>query len=177
MKDLYVVMEEALRSCIEDIRRRSEQAGQVVTGKTLRALEVRMRIEGGNIIGEIWGRPYTGALETGSSPARKASQNPKLTQKIMAANLAQWMRIRGLATGMNDKQLKLAAEHLAWYIRRYGTELYRKGGRRDIITPGIEATVKTLTDRLGIYYEQLVIGAIDNNFFREPIKMTTNHAN
>lgn len=166
MKDLYVVMEQALNNCVEDIKRRSTQAGQVVTGKTLRALEVRMRIEGGNIIGEIWGRPYTGALETGSRPARKASQNPKLTQKIMAANLAQWMKVRGLATGMTDKQLKLAAEHLAWYIRRYGTQLYRNGGRRDIITPGIEATVQTLSDRLGVYYEQLVTDSIENNFFK-----------
>lgn len=163
MKDLYVVMQEALRDCIADIRRRSTQAGQVATGRTLRALEVRMRIEGGNIIGEIWGLPYTGALETGSRPARRKGSDAD--RRAMEQNLKEWARIRGLTAGMTDKQADNLARYLAWHIKRYGTELYRKGGRRDIITPAIEATKRTLEDRLGVYYEQLVTGAIDNNFF------------
>ena len=158
-------IEKALTDCVNDIKRRSTQAGQVATGRTLRALEVRVRREGVNVIGEIWGRPFTGVLETGSRPAHKASQNSKLTKKIMAVNLAEWMRIRGLATGMNDKQLKLAAEHLAWYIKRYGSALYRKGGRRDIITPAVEATKNELTERLGAYYEQLLTSDINVKFF------------
>ena len=55
----------ALDDCVNDIKRRSTQAGQVATGKTLRSLEVRVRNEGEAIIGEIWGRPFTGVLETG----------------------------------------------------------------------------------------------------------------
>lgn len=161
MKDLYVVMQEALRDCIADIRRRSTQAGQVATGRTLRALEVRMRIEGGNIIGEIWGLPYTGALETGSRPAKPKYQGKPSREFV--ASMKEWVKVRGLA--LNDKQAQQIAFYLAWYIKRYGTRLYREGGRRDIITPAIEATKRTLEDRLGVYYEQLVTGAIDNNFF------------
>ena len=161
MKDLYVVMQEALRDCIADIRRRSEQAGQVATGRTLRVLEVRMRIEGGNIIGEIWGLPYTGALETGSRPAKPKYQGKPSREFV--ASMKEWVKVRGLA--LNDKQAQQIAFYLAWYIKRYGTRLYRRGGRRDIITPAIEATKRTLEDRLGVYYEQLVTGAIDNNFF------------
>lgn len=161
MKDLYVVMQEALRDCIADIRRRSTQAGQVATGRTLRALEVRMRIEGGNIIGEIWGLPYTGALETGSRPAKPKYQGKPSREFV--ASMKEWVKVRGLA--LNDKQAQQIAFYLAWYIKRYGTRLYREGGRRDIITPAIEATRRTLEDRLGVYYEQLVTGAIDNNFF------------
>lgn len=153
--DLYQTIQRTLQDAVDDIKRRSTQAGQVATGRTLRALEVRMKAEGQEIIGQIWGRPFTGALETGSRPASKASHNPKLTQKVMAVNLAQWMRVRGLSSDLTDKQLKQAAEHLAWYIRRYGSKLYREGGRRDIITPAIESTKKVLVERLGMDFENL----------------------
>lgn len=158
-------IEKALTDCVNDIKRRSTQAGQVATGRTLRALEVRVRREGVNVIGEIWGRPFTGVLETGSRPASRASRNPKLTRKVMAVDLAEWMRIRGLTNGLTDEQRKHAAEHLAWYIRKYGSALYRKGGRRDIITPAVEATKNELTERLGAYYEQLLTSDINNKFF------------
>lgn len=158
-------IEKALTDCVNDIKRRSTQAGQVATGRTLRALEVRVRREGVNVIGEIWGRPFTGALETGSRPASRASRNPKLTRKVMAVDLAEWMRIRGLTNGLTDEQRKHAAEHLAWYIRKYGSALYRKGGRRDIITPAVEATKNELTERLGAYFEQLLTSDINNKFF------------
>lgn len=158
-------IEKALTDCVNDIKRRSTQAGQVATGRTLRALEVRVRREGVNVIGEIWGRPFTGVLETGSRPASRASRNPKLTRKVMAVDLAEWMRIRGLTNGLTDEQRKHAAEHLAWYIRKYGSALYRKGGRRDIITPAVEATKNELTERLGAYYEQLLTSDINVKFF------------
>ena len=81
--DLYRTIQQTLLDAVEDIKRRSTQAGQVATGKTLRALEVRMKAEGLEIIGQIWGRPFTGALETGSRPARKegtaASRGSSLT--------------------------------------------------------------------------------------------------
>ena len=158
-------IEKALTDCVNDIKRRSTQAGQVATGRTLRALEVRVRREGVNVIGEIWGRPFTGVLETGSRPASRASRNPKLTRKVMAVDLAEWMRIRGLTNGLTDEQRKHAAEHLAWYIRKYGSALYRKGGRRDIITPAVEATKNELAERLGAYFEQLLTSDINNKFF------------
>ena len=161
--DIYGIIQGALNDCVNDIKRRSTQAGQVASGKTLRALEVRMKVEGERIIGEIWGRPYTGALETGSRPASKSGR--EIERKAMVVALAEWMQIRGLTNGLTDQQRKTAAEHLAWYIKRYGTQLYRQGGRRDIITPAIEATKKVLDDRLGLYFEQLMTTNIDNQFF------------
>ena len=163
--DIEGEIRKALNDCVGDIKRRHIQAGQRATGRTMNALEVRMRREGESIIGEIWGRPFTGALETGSRPASRASRNSKLTRKVMAVDLAEWMRIRGLTNGLTDEQRKHAAEHLAWYIRKYGSALYRNGGRRDIITPAIEATKQTVEQQLGLYYEQLVTETIDNNFF------------
>lgn len=165
MATIEEMMHKTLDDCVADIKRRSTQAGQVASGRTLASLEVRLRREGESIIGEIWGRPFTGALETGSRPASRASRNPKLTRKVMAVDLAEWMRIRGLTNGLTDEQRKHAAEHLAWYIRKYGSALYRKGGRRDIITPAVEATKNELTERLGAYYEQLLTSDINVKFF------------
>lgn len=156
-------IEKALTDCVNDIRRRSTQAGQVATGRTLRALEVRVRNEGAAIVGEIWGRPFTGALETGSRPARR--KGTAAERKAMVADMKEWCRIRGLTDGMTDRQAENFARWLSWYIKRYGSALYRKGGRRDIITPAVEATKNELAERLGAYYEQQLTYDINNKFF------------
>ena len=156
-------IEKALTDCVNDIRRRSTQAGQVATGRTLRALEVRVRNEGAAIIGEIWGRPFTGALETGSRPARR--KGTAAERKAMVADMKEWCRIRGLTDGMTDRQAENFARWLSWYIKRYGSALFRKGGRRDIITPAVEATKNELAERLGAYYEQQLTYDINNKFF------------
>jgi hypothetical protein len=156
-------IEKALTDCVNDIRRRSTQAAQVATGRTLRALEVRVRNEGAAIIGEIWGRPFTGALETGSRPARR--KGTAAERKAMVADMKEWCRIRGLTDGMTDRQAENFARWLSWYIKRYGSALFRKGGRRDIITPAVEATKNELAERLGAYYEQLLTYDINNKFF------------
>ena len=150
----------ALDDCVTDIRRRSTQAGQVATGKTLRSLEVRVRNEGKAIIGEIWGRPFFGALETGSRPARR--KGTAASRASMVQSMKEWCRIRGLTNGMSDKQAENFARWLSWYIKKYGSKLYRQGGRRDIITPALEATKEQLAQRLGAYYEQIII---NNKFF------------
>lgn len=152
-----------LDNCVNEIKRRSTAAGQVATGKTLRALEVRLRAEGTAVIGEIWGRPYTGALETGSRPARKRGTAGERSQMIRA--MKEWCAVRGLTTGMTDKQAENFACWMAWYIKKYGTKLYRRGGRRDIITPALDATRDTLNTRLGEYAAQLFETNTDNKFF------------
>ena len=159
--DIEGEIRKALNDCVGDIKRRHIQAGQRATGRTMNALEVRMRREADAIVGEIWGMPYTGAWETGSRPARR--KGTAASRESMVQNLKEWCKIRGLA--VNDEQAQRLAKYLAWYIKRYGSKLYRNGGRRDIITPAIEATKQTVEQRLGIYYEQLVTETIDNNFF------------
>lgn len=158
--DIENTIRQALNDCVADIKRRHVQAGQRATGRTMNALEVRMRREGDAIVGEIWGAPYTGAWETGSRPARR--KGTAQSRELMIQNLKEWCAIRGLSNGMTDKQATNLARYLAWYIKRYGSALYRKGGRRDIITPAIEATKQTVEQQLSLYYEQLII---DNNFF------------
>jgi len=163
MATIEEMMRKALDDCVADIKRRSTQAGQVASGRTLASLEVRMRREGESIIGEIWGRPFFGALETGSRPARR--RGTTASRQAMVADMKEWCRIRGLTAGMTDKQAENFARWLSWYIKRNGSALYRKGGRRDIITPAVEATKNELAERLGAYFEQLLTHDINNKFF------------
>ena len=159
--DIENTIRQALTDCVADIKRRHVQAGQRVTGRTMNALEVRMKRDAQSIVGEIWGMPYTGAWETGSRPAKR--KGTAASREAMVQNLKEWCKIRGLA--VDDKQAQRLAKYLAWYIKRYGSALYRKGGRRDIITPAVEATKQTIEQYLSLYYEELVTGTIDNNFF------------
>ena len=172
--DLYGIIQRELNTCVDDIKRRHVQAGQRATGKTMNALEVRMRQESGRIIGEIWGMPYTGAWETGSRPASR--RGDEMARRMFVQNLKEWMEIRGLTNGLTDKQKDTAAEHLAWYIKHYVSALWRKGGRRDIITPAIEATTKSLEQYFELYFEQLLTGQMTDNFFGSNTQRTFNSA-
>ena len=81
----------------------------------------------------------------------------------MVRNLKEWATVRGLTVGMTDKQAENLAKYLAWYIKRYGSKLWREGGRRDIITPAIEATQRVLEERLGVFFET----ELSNQFFNQ----------
>lgn len=152
-------MRKALDSCIADIRRRHIQAGQRATGKTSAMLEARVRREGLTLIGEIWGFRYTGAWETGTRPARRRGSQTE--REEMVQNLKEWCVARGLTEGMNDKQATNLAKWFAWYIKRYGSKLYREGGRRDIITPAVEMTKQLLADRAVRVFELEMSRAFD----------------
>lgn len=166
MQGLQELLQDSLRKCVEEIKARHIAAGQMATGKTARALEWRLRIEGSRYIGEILGRPYTGALETGSRPARR--RGTEAERQAFVQSLTEWCRVRGFpASGLTDDEYKRAANWLSWYIKKHGTSLYRKGGRRDIITPAIDALRATVEERLQLYYSELMAASFDNQFFTE----------
>lgn len=164
MLSIEDTMTKCLDECIRTIKVNAIRAGKVATGKTLSALEGKIRTEGQAIIGEIWGLKYTGAMETGSQPARrKGSQSER---DAMVEAMKEWCAIRGLSNGMTDKQATNLAKYLSWYIKRYGSKLYREGGRRDIITPAVEATKKKLKTELGIFFEVLLKTSVKDTFFK-----------
>lgn len=164
MATLEQTMARLLDECIHTIKANAMRAGKVATGRTLNALEGRVRNEGNAIIGEIWGLKHTGALETGSAPARRSGSPTERTAMVQA--MKEWCAIRGLSAGMTDKQAENLAKYLSWYIKRYGSKLYREGGRRDIITPAIEQTQKALEQELSLYFDTLLSKSLDDAFFK-----------
>ena len=163
MKSIREKISTIVNDCIADIKRNSRAAGQVATGRTLRALEAEVTSFGDAYTARIVGMSYTGALETGRGAARRAGSPAE--QRQFVQNLAEWCRIRGIHTEFNDKQLESFARYLKWRINKYGTELYRKGGRKDIITPAIDKMI----DRIEVEIAQAIEGeitSINNKFFK-----------
>lgn len=154
------VFRSALEECIEQIRSNSKAAGQVATGKTLRSLEWRLEMVGNDWIAQILGRKYFGALETG----RGVYQGGKADIKAFNDALVEWFRARGIHSEMNDEQLRLEANRLRWYINRYGTQLYQKGGRKDIFTPAVQGFMETLQQQLIFFFQHEVADMFTKGF-------------
>ena len=142
----------ALDDCITDIRQRHVAAGQRASGRGMASLEGSVECAGDGYVGRIEGLPYVGAWETGRGPARKAGAPQE--QAAFVASLAEWCRIRGFpASSLSDEEYIRTARWLRWYINRFGSKLYRAGGRRDILTPATEALMQRLEQIASAWYE------------------------
>ncbi len=142
----------ALDDCIADIRQRHVAAGQRASGRGMASLEASVERVGEGYRARILGLPYVGAWETGRAPARRAGKAQE--QAAFVASLAEWCRIRGFPeSSLSDEEYIRTARWLRWYINRFGTKLYRSGGRRDILTPACEALVRRMEQITSGYYE------------------------
>lgn len=150
----------ALSDCVETIKRNSRNAGQVATGRTLKSLEYRLQSEGEDYVAQILGRKYFGSLETGRGIYNGGEANVKQFND----NLVAWFRARGLHSDLTDEQLYLEANRLRWYINKYGTPLYQKGGRKDIFTPAVEGFMETLQEQLVQFFQHRVENLFTEGF-------------
>lgn len=153
MKRPDTVIASALDEAINEIKSNSRAAGQVVTGRTLKSLSREVIAEAdGTFTARIYGRAFFGALETGSGPAHRRGTDAE--REEFQRNLEEWCRIRGFpASGLTPEQLTRVAKWLRWRLNKYGSRLYRKGGRKDIFTPAVENLDASLTERLTSFYE------------------------
>lgn len=154
------LLQQELEKCIAQIKTNSKNAGQVATGKTLRSLEWQLSKDGNDFIATILGRKYFGSLETG----RGVYNGGKAAIKQFNDALVEWFRARGIHSEMNDEQLRLEANRLRWYINRYGTKLYQKGGRKDIFTPAVEAFQETLQQQLVFFFQKRISDLFTEGF-------------
>ena len=167
MSELRDKVENIVNDCLREIKENSRRAGQVATGRTLGSLESDTFDFGDAIYSKIIGYAYLGALETGRGPARKAGT--KQQQQEFLRNLIEWCRIRGVPSeAMNDQQVETFAKYLKWRINKFGTTLYRKGGRTDIITPAINRMQERLEKEVQeVMSDQL--RRVNNNFFNKQL--------
>lgn len=160
MQSIRDIISIALDECIVDIKQRHVAAGQRASGRGMASLESRMEEGDGFFRGDILGFAYIGAWEAGRGPAKRSGTPAEQIEFL--ASLAEWCKIRGFpSSSLTDEQYIRIAKWLKWYINKFGTKLYRNGGRKDIITPAIEALGEKLQKALEVYYTQ----EITNNFF------------
>lgn len=150
-----VILGNALGKCIAAIKDNSTRAGQVATGKTLRSLEYTLQRQGTAYLARILGRPYFGSLETGRGPY----SGGKSDSRAFTLRLVEWMKARNFQCRDEDEYMRMA-NYLRWRINRFGTELYRRGGRKDIFTPAVTDLTEFLEKELIVFFEH----AIDNMF-------------
>lgn len=148
---LESIVRKALSQCIATIKDNSTRAGQVATGKTLRSLEYTLKDSGTAYIAQILGRPYFGTLETGRGPYRGGKGDPEgFNQRLI-----EWMKARGFNC-RDEEEYRRMANYLRWKINKFGTALYRKGGRKDIFTPAVADLQEFLEKELLMFFQYTV---------------------
>lgn len=163
MQNINIILESAINEAIAEIKSASQAAGQVATGKTLRSLEGRVEVSQTGYTAMILGRKYFGALETGSGPARRKGTDAERREFI--ESLKEWCRVRGFTSGgLSDEQYERLAKWLAWRIKKYGTQLYQKGGRRDVFTPAVDKLTANLLETIPTLFAQQIVNDFTQGF-------------
>lgn len=141
------ILEQELETLRLDIIERQRQSGQQTTGKTARSL----RVETDETHGTLYGASYIGTLERG----RQGGKVPQGFRHI----IAQWAKDKGLSFG-SESELKRFAYFVSKHIAESGTQLYRRGGRTDILTEPIERFTKRMNEQLAEFCKQEIINKI-----------------
>lgn len=125
-----------LATAFEDLRERIagniDTAGKRATGGTQESLEVVITEDADGVTATLYGRPFFGALETGSRPWRNQYRHPP---KFFRDIMAEWIEAKGL---------DLSPYLVARKIMREGSALYRAGGEPNIYTEEIPRAVDDL---------------------------------
>lgn len=129
-----------LASAFEDLRSRIsaniESTGRRASGATQESLRVEVVADAEGFSATLFGRPYFGALETGTKPWRNQYKHPP---RFFREIVADWI---------NSKGLDLSPYLVARKIMREGSALYRAGGKADVYSEEIPRTIDDLRQAL-----------------------------
>lgn len=127
--------------------------GSNASGKTIKSMEVEVVRDGGSWRGTLYGRAFFGTLETGASAWRNKDVY-KRPPRWFAEIIQEWIKAKGLT---------LNAYAVAYKIMHHGTSLKRAGGRSDVYSNEIPATLERLADRLATLYVDEAVETISLN--------------
>jgi hypothetical protein len=137
--DLKQIVEAKLKAAISKIQDNLESTGTNASGRTSQSL----RLESSDYGFIIYGRKAFATVETG----RMAGGIPKGFNDI----IKQWIKDKGISVtqipykrkesqnwrpkySVNERSLNIAAGAISFNIKKNGTALFRKGGRKDIFS-------------------------------------------
>lgn len=156
---LKKMLDRAFGECVATIKTNSRNAGQVATGRTLRSLEYRLKVQGAGYVATILGRPYFGNLETGRGVYRGGKTDPAgFNQRLI-----EWMKARNFQC-RDEKEYLRMANYLRWKINKFGTALYRKGGRKDIFTPAVADLTEFVEKELVVFFTTTIEDTFTKGF-------------
>lgn len=141
------ILSKELEQLKSDIIRRHEEAGQVASGRTRAAFEVKVSDSNGQLLGNS----YAGVLERGRRGGKVLYDFKDI--------LLRWAEAKGIYFANNTE-----AKRWAWFvtqkIRREGTALYRSGQTVDIFTTPIADFTERLSKQLAAGYRSEIINSI-----------------
>jgi hypothetical protein len=135
-------IEKHAKQFIEDVKKRSINAGQRVTGKTLKELKV-IKLNENHV--QVEGFDYTGTLEVG----RKGGKIPYNFKDI----LIKWAKAKGISF-QNDRQRNSWAYFVAKKIAREGTLRHKKNV--DIFTTPLKDLDDRITKEASVFYTKQI---------------------
>lgn len=109
-----------------------------------------------SIIASIIGPSYIFTLEGGRPPRTSSTLSNDFLN-----NLRTWVQAKGLQF-QSQEALERFVKYLKWHINKFGTALYRSGGRNDIYTPVIEGLKKSIPNELKNNYINELKNGINN---------------
>jgi len=125
------ILNQESNSFIQKIRDNLESTGTTATGKTANSMYFKLTEEGTKIMVEVFGKPFMAVVETGRKPTPD-----KKPSRAMIDNITEWVSARGKPDSM--------IWAVATKIQKEGTELFKKGGRKDIYSNEIEGFVDAI---------------------------------
>lgn len=130
--DTAAVLAEAFENLRQRISANIESTGRRASGATQESLTVEVVTDTEGFSATLSARPFFGALETGTQPWRTQYRHPP---KFFRDIIAEWIEAKGL---------DLSPYLVARKIMREGSAIYREGGRPDVYSDEIPATIESL---------------------------------
>lgn len=124
MPEIFKIIQSDGIELTNNIRINLGRTGTTATNETQHSLRIEIKQEGTKYKMQMLGRPFFMSVETGRRPTPE-----KKPSRQMIDRLKSWCDARGI-----DES---AAWAIATKINKQGTELWRKGGRNDRVTPAI----------------------------------------
>lgn len=139
-EDVKVVLTKDGKAFSERVKTNLRSKGISKSGRTENSIHETASID--NLI--VWGREDFQNLETGVSPADAKRLN--FTQ--LKANIYEWSKFLPLSFENNKKRYSFAW-NVSNKIVSFGTQLYQKGGRKDIFSNEFQPLYDNITNQIG----------------------------
>lgn len=146
--DVEKIVREELDALRLRIIQNISNSGKRASGRTQDSLTVNVQQQGTSVIGELTGRSFFGALETGSKPWRTQYTRPP---KFFIEIIQDWMMEKGISG---------PAGAIAYSIMKRGSAQYRQGQREDIYSEEITKTYDEIQKRVAGLFEAQIIQSL-----------------
>ncbi len=134
MTESEEVLKKLLLKFMENITKDLRGRGQYASGDTERLFEVKVSMQGTEIIGELLGPTYVQSLITGRGPTRSGGGGGQTLQQ----KLFSWIQTKGITPdegGMTQESLSWA---MAKHMHERGNKLFQKGGDTQLLVNNID---------------------------------------